>query len=102
MCELSFERDALAVVHAYVAPMSWGVIGHVENGRDHMNMSAWPTSPEEGVELLDSLCQQVKRRKMPLPSYTWIHRDARLSDAERKLLCQWANRAADGLMESEQ
>ena len=88
--------------YAYVAPMSWSVIGHVENGRDHMNMSAWPTSPEEGVELLDSVCQQVKRRKMPLPSYTWIHRDARLSDAERKLLCQWANRAADGLMESEQ
>ena len=33
-----------------------------------MNFTAWPTSPEEGVDLLDSVCQQVKRRQMPLPS----------------------------------
>ena len=65
-----------------------------------MNFSSWPTSPEEGVELLDSVCQEVKRKRMPLPSYTWIHWDARLSDADRKLLCQWANRAADDLTEA--
>lgn len=86
--------------YAYVAPVSWSVIGHVHNGRDHWNLSAWPTSPEEGVELLDSICKEVKQKRMPLPSYTWIHRDARLTDAERKLLCQWATRAADDLMEA--
>jgi hypothetical protein len=88
--------------YAYVAPVSWSVIGHVRDGRDHLNLSSWPTSPEEGVDLLDSVCQEVKRKRMPLPSYTWIHWSAKLSDADRKLLCRWANRAADDLSEAGQ
>jgi hypothetical protein len=88
--------------YAYVAPMSWSVIGHVRDGRDHMNFSSWPTSPEEGIELLDSVCQEVKRKRMPLASYTWIHWSAKLSDEDRKLLCRWANRAADDLSEAGQ
>jgi hypothetical protein len=86
--------------YAYVAPMSWSVIGHVRNGRDHLNFSAWPSSPEEGIDLLDSVCQEVKRKRMPLASYTWMHWDAALSDADRKVLCRWANRAADDLAEA--
>jgi hypothetical protein len=84
--------------YAHVAPLSWSVINHVNEGRGHFNLSDWPSSPEEGADLLDEACREVKRGTMPLKEYTWVHRDAILSDAEKRLLCQWANRSADTLM----
>lgn len=84
--------------YSYVAPVSWSVIGHVNEGREHLNFSEWTHTPEEGADLLDSVCSQVRRKRMPLPSYTWVHRDAMLSDADRKLLCRWTSDAADALL----
>jgi len=86
--------------YAHVAPMSWGVIGDVNEGRDHLNFTDWHYSPEEGADLLDGICKQIKRKRMPLPSYTWIHWGAKLSDAEIKRLCTWANDSAERLVAS--
>ena len=77
--------------------MSWSVISHVNEGREHFNLSDWTHTSEEGAELLDSVCKEVRRGRMPVPSYTWIHRDAVLSDADKKVLCRWAADAADAL-----
>jgi Haem-binding domain len=84
--------------YAYVAPPSWSVIGHVNEGRAHLNFSDWTHSSEEGADLLDGVCKEIRRGRMPVPSYTWIHRDAALSDADKKRLCRWAADAADDLM----
>ncbi|MEP1088431.1 MAG: heme-binding domain-containing protein, partial [Algoriphagus sp.] len=35
---------------------------------------------------LESMIKQIEQEKMPIPSYTLVHRDAILSDAERKEL----------------
>jgi hypothetical protein len=86
--------------YAHVAPMSWAVIGDVNEGRDHMNFSDWKYTAEEGSDLLDGVCKQIKRHKMPLPSYLLIHWNAKLSDAEIKTLCAWASDASDHLMPS--
>jgi hypothetical protein len=86
--------------YSYVAPGSWIVVGDVNNGRDHMNLSDWHYTPEEGSDLLDKVCKQIKRHRMPLPQYTWLHRDSKLSDDEIKQLCSWANDASDRLMPS--
>jgi len=37
----------------------------------------------------------VREGGMPLPSYLWIHRDARLSEAEWKAVCDWSMDEAD-------
>jgi hypothetical protein len=83
--------------YAYVAPRSWSVIGHVDDGRGSMNFTAWPESPEEGVELLDAICDEVKKGNMPLPEYVWLHPEAKLSDADTARLCEWADDAAGEL-----
>ena len=80
--------------------MSWGVVGDVNNGRDHLNMSDWRYTPEEGAELLDGMCKQVKRRRMPLTAYTWMHSGVKLSDEEIKQVCAWANDSAERLVAS--
>jgi hypothetical protein len=39
---------------------------------------------------LADIASAVKNREMPLPQYTLIHRDAKLSDAEMDLVYGWA------------
>jgi hypothetical protein len=34
---------------------------------------------------------------MPLPTYLWLHRDARLSETEWKAVCDWSMDEADRL-----
>lgn len=86
--------------YSYVAPLSWTVIGHVEEGREHLDFTNWTHSPEEGADLLDEVCTQVKRRRMPLREYTWMHWSAALTEADIKRLCAWASDTADKLMAS--
>ena len=33
----------------------------------------------------------IEDGKMPLNSYTWIHKDARLTDIEKEKIIGWAN-----------
>ena len=83
--------------YSNVAPISWDVINHVNDGRGSMNWSDWPAGPEEAGELLDAICDEVKKGHMPIPRYTWLHTEARLTDADRKRLCDWSTKAASDL-----
>lgn len=77
-------------LYAYVAPISWEVAEHVASGRQEMNLSEWGTYDRDmAQDLLTVMCRQARSREMPLPSYTRLHRDARLADAEIKRLCEW-------------
>jgi hypothetical protein len=77
--------------YSYVAPMSWLVERDVHRGRDHMNLSEWQQySWKQQEKLLADIASAVKNAEMPLPQYTLVHRRARLSDAERDMVYQWA------------
>jgi Haem-binding domain len=68
--------------HSYVAPFSWLVTRDVERGRDELNFSDWA---EDGGEA-DDAAETVADGSMPPTRYVLVHPDARLSDAERRLL----------------
>ncbi|HET9359251.1 MAG TPA: heme-binding domain-containing protein [Vicinamibacterales bacterium] len=93
-CRNCHSNDTTWPWYSYVAPASWLVVAHVNQGREHMNLSQWPDQPEDAADLLGTLCEEVREGRMPVPSYTWVHGEARLSDAERTRLCDWANQAA--------
>lgn len=84
--------------YSYIAPISWLVIRDVNEGRDHMNFSDWSYTPEEGVDVLDKICREAKRGKMPLRTYTLIHWSAKLSPTDVSRLCTWSDEAAGILM----
>lgn len=76
--------------YSRIAPMSWGVIDHVNHARRRMNLSKWTSyDPEDARGFLVDICALTRKHDMPLPSYTWIHRDARLSDHDIAVLCAW-------------
>jgi hypothetical protein len=78
--------------YANVAPVSWFVIDHVDHGRSHLNFSEWGKyTTEEKKTHLGQFCELVTEGWMPLSSYTPLHPDAKLSDADKKLICDWAS-----------
>lgn len=86
--------------YSKVAPMSWFVISHVNDGRRHLNFSEWETyDRSEAVKNMQEIDEEVGIKAMPLSSYTLLHPEARLTDQERKLISDWA-RAESKLLES--
>jgi hypothetical protein len=73
-----------------VAPVSWWTIDHVTHGRSHLNYSEWGKLERPDQEKsLQEICDEVLDGKMPLPSYLPMHSQARLSEQDKKVLCDW-------------
>ena len=83
-----------------VSPMSWFVANHVTDGRRHLNYSEWDKYPiPKAAHKLEEMCEQARGGDMPLPSYLWIHRGARLSPADIEALCTWTTAARAALVQ---
>jgi len=68
--------------YSHVAPMSWLVQNHVDEGRETLNFSAGP----DGLGEADEAAEEVREGEMPPRSYILLHPEARLSTAERDAL----------------
>ena len=77
--------------YSNVAPVSWFVIDHVNEGRENLNFSEWGRYTQRDNEgLLRQICREVKSGAMPLSSYTPMHPGSELSTQDRQVLCAWA------------
>lgn len=77
--------------YANVQPLAWWINDHVQEGKGELNFSEFTTySPKRARHKLEEVAEQVNEHEMPLNSYTWIHAEAHLTDAERKVLANWA------------
>lgn len=75
-----------------IAPVSWLLADHIKDGRKELNFSEWGDfSARRKRRKFEEICEQVNKGEMPVSSYLWLHPDAKLSPAERTLLCDWAN-----------
>src|SRR5215469_12248457 len=80
--------------YSRVAPVSWMVARHVDQGKKKLNFTGWAHGTHTTNELRE-ICDAVSDGSMPLPSYRLIHRNARLSNEEVSLICEWTETAAD-------
>lgn len=77
--------------YSNVAPVSWFVIDDVNHGRSHLNFSEWGKLDKRRADKkLEEMCEEVSDKLMPIDSYTWIHRSAKLSAEDIKTLCEWS------------
>ena len=73
--------------YSYITPVNFWQQDHISDAREELNFSDWGTYSAKRIDKkLKEIKQEVSEGEMPLPSYTWIHADARLSDAQRKEL----------------
>ena len=78
--------------YSHVAPVSWFVITHVDEGRQNMNFSEWGKySKRDADVLLNQTCREVRAGVMPLSSYTPLHPGSKLSADDIKVLCDWTD-----------
>lgn len=92
-CRDCHSNDTRWPWYSRVAPISWFVVDHVNHGRRHFNYSDWAKyDASERERLLKNVCTLARKGEMPLPTYTWMHRDARLTDEDVLALCGWAER----------
>jgi hypothetical protein len=80
--------------YARIAPVSWLVASDVDDGREHLNFSDWPMEPDRAAKKLDRINEVLDYHEMPPKKYTLIHANARLSEAQRKEIMDWADSAA--------
>lgn len=78
--------------YSNIAPLSWSVQEHVDEGREVLNFSEWNRTYEEAHEA----GEEVAEGEMPLASYLPLHPEANLSDEERRALIDGLNRTLGG------
>lgn len=71
--------------YSNIAPISWSVYHHVEEGREHFNISMWGYQKKNKG---DEAAKEVEEGEMPLFSYLLVHSEARLSKKEKEQLIQ--------------
>lgn len=84
--------------YASIQPVASWLAHHIEEGKEHLNFSAF-TARRIAVQnhKFEEIIEVVKEGEMPMGSYTLIHRDAILSDAEKAALTQWAQTSMDSI-----
>tara|TARA_Y100001954_G_C15713055_1_gene554096 strand:- start:64 stop:516 length:453 start_codon:yes stop_codon:yes gene_type:complete len=70
--------------YSYVQPLSLFIQKHIDEGKAELNLSEFGLySKRKKRNKIQSMINQIKRDKMPLKSYTYLHRDAVLSSEEK-------------------
>ena len=84
-----------------VAPVSWWLSNHVNDGRRSLNMSEWGKLPNDRQERkLRQICDEVQDSVMPLSSYLPMHPKAKLSEQDKKTLCDWTDKERERLAQA--
>ena len=73
-----------------IAPVSWWIKHHIDEGCQHLNFSEWGAfTPKRKHHKLEECVEMLENSEMPMSSYTWMHNEAKLTDAQRLLLVEW-------------
>jgi hypothetical protein len=82
--------------YSKIQPVDWWLDKHVKDGKRHLNLDEYTQRPlRYQYHKMEEIAEQVKEGEMPLDSYTWMHKDAKLTEAEKNKLIAWA----DGIRE---
>ncbi|MGB4775093.1 MAG: heme-binding domain-containing protein [Daejeonella sp.] len=77
--------------YATIQPVAWWLTRHVKQGKRHLNFNEFAKyTAKRADHKLEEVIDEVNEDKMPLKSYTFIHRNAELTKAQRKEITDWA------------
>lgn len=73
-----------------IQPAGWFMAAHVKNGRKELNFNEYGNySLKRQRNKLKRIKEQLEENKMPLSSYTWMHREARLTGNQKARVTRW-------------
>lgn len=76
--------------YSNIAPFSWWLKHHIDEGREELNFSEWGTFKEKRKDhKLEECAEMIEEGEMPLNEYTWTHSSAILAPEEKTQLISW-------------
>ncbi len=79
--------------YSNIAPVSFFLKKHINEGREELNFSIWSTySLKRKVHKLEEMKEMVSEGEMPLDSYLIMHSEAALSDSSKEKLLEWVDK----------
>lgn len=84
--------------YAEIQPVAWWLDNHIKDGKKDLNFSEFTKYRIRKQYIkFDQINKLVKNNEMPLNSYTWIHKDAKLTDAQKHTIINWATSIRDSM-----
>lgn len=76
--------------YSRISPGKFIVQDHIVEGREHLNFSEWgEMSLKDRNHALEECAEELQEKEMPLTEYTWLHSEAKLTDAQRAELADY-------------
>jgi hypothetical protein len=86
--------------YSKLQPVDWWLNNHIKDGKNELNLDEYTNrNLRYQYHKLEEIAEQVKEGEMPLNSYTWIHKNAILTEAEKNALIDWADAIRDSMMQ---
>jgi len=78
--------------YSNIAPVSWFLAHHINEGKEHLNFSEWSAyNKDQKDHIIKDLEEYLEEQKMPLKSYLLIHKDAKLTQEQYEIMLTWVN-----------
>lgn len=86
--------------YSRLAPVSWVLANHINDGKSHLNFSEWEGySKREKIGKLEEIKDEIESGGMPLRSYLLMHPEAKMNPDEVALLVTWTEEASTKILE---
>lgn len=84
--------------YSKITPVNWWLNNHIEEGKRELNFSSFMAyDKKRQAKKMAETAEEVEEGHMPLGSYTWIHKEAELTDSQKKLVADWSRAASQSL-----
>ena len=84
--------------YSNVAPVSWILKQHVDDGRKHLNFSTWGENDKSKQDhKLEECIDMIKSDEMPLQGYVMLHGEAEINHEQKMLIISWFSELRDSL-----
>jgi heme-binding protein len=76
--------------YSEIAPVSWYLAQHVNEGKEHLNFSEWAAyNKDQKNHILKDLDEKLTAHEMPLKSYLILHNEAVMSKSQYNTILNW-------------
>ncbi len=83
--------------YSNITPINYWLAEHIKDGKKDLDFSTWDdNSVKRKDHKFEEIIEMVEQREMPLPSYTYTHSEAKLSDSQIQEIIEWANQVRLG------
>ena len=81
-----------------IQPMGWILASHIKEGKQDLNFDEFETySLRKQMNKFRAMEASITDGSMPISSYTFMHKDARLTPADTAILNSWIRKIKDSL-----